>query len=73
MQEHDGKWQKATIKYLGGHQQIGVLLWLDPNKRTSDMLDMDNKFLSILWEDRYYSINKAQILWVNEHTGLNDG
>ena len=72
MVEHNGKWQKATIKYIDGHQQIGVHLWLDPNKRTSDMLDNGKMFLSIIWENRYYSINKTQILWVNEHIGIRD-
>jgi hypothetical protein len=70
MSEHDGTWQEATIKMVDGRQYIGALLWLDPNKRTSDMMNDGKAFLAILWDNDFYSINKAQILWVNEHTGM---
>jgi len=70
MTEHDGKWQRVTIKLIDGHQYIGALIWLDPNKRTSDMLNNGDPFLPCRWQDEYYCIGKPSILWVNEHVGM---
>lgn len=70
--EHDGKWQKVTIKMINGHQYIGALIWLDPNKRVTDMLNNDEAFLPCRWSEEYYCIAKASIMWVNEHIGMKD-
>lgn len=72
MTDHDGKWQEVTVKLVDRHQYIGAKIWLDPNKRTSDMLNNDEKFLAIIWQGEYYSIAKTAILWVNEHIGIKD-
>lgn len=73
MQTHFGKWQEVSLKLNTGQTYNGIYIWLDPDKRTSDMLNNKLSFLSVVWEDKFYCINKREILWVNEPKSiLND-
>lgn len=72
METHYGKWQEVSLKLINGQTYNNIHIWLDPDKRASDMLNNKLNFLSVVWEEKFYCINKKEILWLYEPTSVLD-